>query len=94
MSIHGEGRDSGVARCTNSRSDATSPSVHRAAGNDASGRVLPITPEQRARNARAIADLVDMMLSMPDEDPPGAWEDAVRDLDAHRPHRRLFEGFY
>ena len=29
---------------------------------------------------------------MPDEDPPGAWEEAMRDLDAQRPHRKLFEG--
>lgn len=94
MGVHGEGRDSGVPPRATPRSDDAPPSVRHAAGNDASGRVLPITPEQRARNARAIADLVETMLSMPDENPPGAWEDAVRDLDAHRPHRRLFEGFY
>jgi hypothetical protein len=62
--------------------------------NDATGRVLPITPEEQARNARAIAELVDRMLAMPDEDPPGAWEEAMRDLDAQRPHRKLFEGLY
>jgi hypothetical protein len=62
--------------------------------NDARGRVLPITPEQQARNAKAIADLVERMLAMPDEDPPGAWEDAMRDLDAQRPHRKHFEGRY
>lgn len=94
MGIHGERPDSGVARCETPRSDAASPSVRHAAGNDASGRVLPITPEQRERNARAISDLIEIMLRMPDEDPPGAWEDAMRDLDAHRPHRKLFEGFY
>jgi hypothetical protein len=37
---------------------------------------------------------VERMLAMPDEDPPGAWEEAMRDLDAHRPHRKLFEGLY
>jgi hypothetical protein len=62
--------------------------------NDATGRVRPITPEQPARNAKAIAAFVDLMLTMPDEDPPGAWEEAMRDLDAHRPHRKLFEGLY
>jgi hypothetical protein len=62
--------------------------------NDARGRVLPITPEEQARNARAIAELVERMLAMPDEDPPGAWEEAMRDLDAHRAHRKLFEGLY
>jgi hypothetical protein len=34
------------------------------------------------------------MLPMPDEDPPGAWEEAMRDPDEHRPHRKLFEGLY
>ena len=62
--------------------------------NDSRGRVLPITPEELARNAKAIADLVERMLAMPDEDPPGAWEEAMRDLDAQRPHRKLFEGLY
>ncbi len=62
--------------------------------NDARGRVLPITPEEQARNAKAIAELVERMLAMPDEDPPGAWEEAMRDLDAHRPHRKLFEDLY
>ena len=61
---------------------------------DARGRILPITPEERDRNARAIAAFVEEMLAMPDEDPPGAWEEAMRDLDAQRPHRKLFEGLY
>ena len=62
--------------------------------NDAKGRVRPITPEEQAQKARAIAAFVEKMLAMPDEDPPGAWEEAMRDLDAHRPHRKLFEGLY
>jgi hypothetical protein len=62
--------------------------------NDATGRILPITPEEQARDARAIAAFVERMLAMPDEDPPGAWEEAMRDLDALRPHRKLFEGLY
>ncbi len=62
--------------------------------NDATGRVRPITPEEQARKAQAIAKLVEEMLAMPDEDPPGAWEEAMRDLDAQRPHRKLFEGLY
>ena len=61
---------------------------------DATGRTRPITPEERARNARAIAETIEWMLTTPDEDPPGAWEEAMRDLDAHRLHRKLFEGYY
>jgi hypothetical protein len=62
--------------------------------NDARGRVHAITPEEQARNAKAIAELVDRMLTMPDDHPPGAWEEAMRDIDAHRPHRKRFEGLY
>jgi hypothetical protein len=63
--------------------------------NDATGRVVSITPEGQAQDAKAIADLVERTLAMPDEDPPGAWEEAIRDLvDAQRPHRKLFEGLY
>ncbi len=53
---------------------------------------LPLSGEDQAGRAKAIADLVDRMLAMPDEEPPGAWEDAIRELDAQRPHRKHFEG--
>jgi hypothetical protein len=62
--------------------------------NDGGGRVLPITPEEQAPKAKAIAELVEPMLAMPDEDPSGAWEAAMRDLDADRPNQKLFEGLY
>jgi hypothetical protein len=62
--------------------------------NDAVGRGRRITAEDQALKAQAIAKLVAEMLAMPDEDPPGAWEEAMRDLDAQRPHRKLFEGRY
>jgi hypothetical protein len=94
MGLHDEDR----ARHTASNAIPQDPerqgSPHPAPRVDARGRILPITPEEQARNARAIAAFVEQMLAMPDEDPPGAWEDAMRDLDAHRPHRKLFEGLY
>ena len=62
--------------------------------NDATGRVLPITPEEQAQDAKAIAAFVELVFALPDDDPPGAWEEAMRDLDAQRPHRKLFEGLY
>jgi hypothetical protein len=62
--------------------------------NDATGRVLPITPEEHAQDVKAIAAFVELMFALPDEDPPGAWEEAMRDFDAQRPHRKLFEGLY
>jgi hypothetical protein len=94
MGLHGEDLH------RNSASDAMSQDQERPAAprivpcNDAHGRVLPITPEEQARNARALAETIEWMLATPDEDPPGAWEEAMRDLDAHRPHRKLFEGLY
>jgi hypothetical protein len=62
--------------------------------NDERGRVFPITPEEHARDTKAIATFVEPAYSLPDEDPPGVCEEAMRDLDAHRPHRTLFEGLY
>ena len=69
-------------------------SPHLGPCNDATGRVLPITPEEQAQDAQAIAAFVELMFALPDDDPPGAWEEAMRDLDAQRPHRKLFEGHY
>jgi hypothetical protein len=73
---------------------ASESSAHRVPCNDARGRVRPISAEEQARKAQAIASFVELMLAMPDEDPPGSWEEAMRDLDAHRPHRKLFQGLY
>jgi hypothetical protein len=70
------------------------PSARPVPCYDAKGRFRPITREEQALKAQAVAAFVDKMLAMPDEDPPGAWEEAMRDLDAHRPHRKLFEGLY
>jgi hypothetical protein len=94
MGVLGEEPDGNTASDV-APQDQTRVSPRRPAPcNDARGRVLPITPEEQDRNARAIAAFVELMLTMPDEDPPGAWEEAMRDLDAPRPHRKLFEGLY
>jgi hypothetical protein len=86
----------GASRSTEtvSRELPSAPSGHRVPCNDVTGRVRPISAQEQARKAQAIAAFVDLMLAMPDDDPPGAWEEAMRDLDAHRPHRKLFEGLY
>ena len=72
-----------------SRDDRQAPSARPLPCNDATGRVVPITPEEQARDAMAIADLVERMLAMPDEDPPGAWEEAMRNLDPATPPQAL-----
>ena len=47
---------------------ARASSPRRVPCNDATGRVLSITPEEQAQKARAITAFVDQMLAMPDED--------------------------
>jgi hypothetical protein len=94
MGLHDEDLDRNTARDAVPQ-DHEHPAAPRPAPRvDARGRILPITPEEQARNARAIAAFIERMQAMPDEDPPGAWEEAMRDLDAHRPHRKLFEEYY
>src|SRR5438105_4201861 len=92
MGMVDEGPDVNRVKEAAQQGHARASAPRRVPCNDATGRVLPITPEEQAQKARAIAAFVDKMLAMPDEDPPGAWEEAMRDLDAHRPHRKLFEG--
>jgi hypothetical protein len=94
MGRRGEGPDVNEVGEATVQGGAPAPSPRQAACNDATGRVLPVTPEEHAQKARAVEVFVDKMLAMPDEDPPGVWEEAMRDLDAHRPHRKLFEGLY
>jgi hypothetical protein len=57
-----------------------------------SNRMSPINPVEQALRVQAFDEAVKEFQSMPDNDPPGAWEEAMRDLDAHRPHRTLFDG--
>lgn len=90
----GEEPEQNAAPAADPQEQVPASSPRYKSANDATGRVLPITPEEQARNARAVAAFVERMLAMPDEDPPGAWEEAMRDLDGHRPHRKLFEDMY
>jgi len=77
------------------RPDATEPALGEPMvplGDTPAHRLLPITPVEQARRVQAFEEALQEFDSTPDNDPPGAWEEAMRDLDAHRPHRRLFEG--
>ena len=86
MGMLDEGPDVNTVKEAAMQGHAHASSPRRVPCNDATGRVLPITPEEQAQDAKAIAAFVELMLRMPDEDPPGAWEEAMRDLDAQRPH--------
>ena len=77
------------------RPDATEPSLGEPGlplGHASAHRLLPITSVEQARRFQAFEEALQEFDSTPDNDPPWAWEDAMRDLDAHRPHRKLFEG--
>jgi hypothetical protein len=59
---------------------------------DAQGRILPLTDEEWAARSAAAARALRALDRLPDDDPPGVFEGGMRDIDAHRPHRPLFEG--
>ena len=94
MGMPDEGPDVNTVKEDALQGRARASSPRRVPCNDVTGRVLAITPEEQAQDAKAIAAFVELMFALPDDDPPGAWEEAMRDLDAQRPHRKLFEGPY
>jgi len=77
------------------RPDATEPAAGEPGaplGDASAHRLVPITPVEQARRVQAFEEALQEIDSMPHNDPAGAWDEAMRDLDAHRPHRKLFEG--
>ena len=61
----------------------------------ATGRILPISDEERAarrsaslRATRAISQITD------ETDTDEIWQEVYRNIDEDRPHRKLFEGMY
>jgi hypothetical protein len=65
-----------------------------APGFDAEGNLLPESDEERARRSESLRQLFEEWQRRFDDDPPGAYEEALRIIDAERPHRKLFEGYY
>ncbi|MGC8639801.1 MAG: hypothetical protein ACP5XB_08010 [Isosphaeraceae bacterium] len=62
---------------------------------DSDGRVRPLSIEaQQQRNDSAIQalDVVEEIVDETDSDE--VWREDFRDIDANRPHRKLFEGMY
>ena len=51
---------------------------------DENGRMLPISAEERAARAESILAMFDRIDEMPDDDPPGAHEAAIRGIDEER----------
>ncbi len=62
---------------------------------DASGRLLPVTPEEQRARARTLAEALGEMEAVAGEgDDDATWADVFRGIDEARPHRPLFEGSY
>lgn len=61
---------------------------------DARGRMLPRTDEERAASREALREALRRMAEIPADDPPGETEEFMRAIDAGRPDRPLFEGYY
>ncbi len=55
---------------------------------DASGRLLPITPEEQQARARVLAEALGEMEAVVGEgDDDATWADVFRGIDEARPHR-------
>ena len=62
---------------------------------DAHGRLLPISDEEKKARADAIRRMFAVWDTIPDDDPPGTWEEVMRSIDADRPPgMKKFEGMY
>ena len=58
------------------------------------GRFLRLSEEQRREHLESALRRLDEIAEMPDDDPPGALEQFMRNLDEGRPHRPMFKGMY
>lgn len=62
---------------------------------DEVGRLLPRTDEQKKENAERSRQSIARMRQMTDEsETDEMWSEIYRNIDAERPHRKLFEGMY
>ena len=59
------------------------------------GRLLPMSEEERAARRAAAIRTIKAISQITDEtDTDERWEEVYRNIDAERPHRKLFEGMY
>ena len=61
---------------------------------DEHGRLIPLSPEERAARRDAAIRALKALRDLPDDDPPGTEESMMRGIDEGRAHRPLFEGMY
>jgi len=63
--------------------------------DSSSGRILPISDEQRAARREAAIRALKAISEITDEtDTDDRWLEIYRNIDQGRPHRKLFEGMY
>jgi hypothetical protein len=61
----------------------------------ATGRLQPLTDQERRARSEALGRALDEIAGMIDEtDTDEVWRDVMRGIDESRPHRPLFEGSY
>jgi len=71
------------------------PEFPALAVDSSSGRILPISEEQRAARREAAIRALRAISEITDEtDTDDRWEEIYRNIDESRPHRKLFEGMY
>jgi hypothetical protein len=58
------------------------------------GRIPPMTEEERRRRNEALIETLSVMAEVPDEDPPGSFDELVRGINDGRPHRPIPKGIY
>jgi hypothetical protein len=61
----------------------------------ATGRLRPLSDEERRTRSTALRRALEEIAEITDEtDTDEVWADVFRGIDASRPHRKLFEGLY
>ena len=71
------------------------PEFPALAVDSSSGRILPISEEQRAARREAAIRALRAISEIADEtDTDDRWEEIYRNIDDSRPHRKLFEEMY
>ena len=61
---------------------------------DDQGHAIPLTPEERAVQLRAVQQMFEELAQIPDDPNEPSDSEIFRAIDSYRPHRPLFEDYY
>jgi hypothetical protein len=76
-------------------SEGPIPTFPPVAVDPATGRILPMSEEERAARRAAAIRAIKAIRQITDEtDTDERWREIYRGIDEGRPHRKLFEGMY